>query len=244
MAMVPAEPVSRPWRKLLRFSVRGLIVVVLVCGVWLGWLVRSARIQRDAVAAITRAGGAVKYDYGWTKGEYIFGGEHVRPGRLAALIGIDFFVRVTDAWLYSSSTDVDASLVQVGRLTQLERLSLYRAPFSDAGLVQLKRLTKLSELDLGDTQVSDAGLAHLRGLTNLSSLNLSGTQVTDAGLAHLTGLTMLKILGLGHTRVTDAGLAHLKRLKSLSSVGLFATPVTSAGVEELQQSSPSLWIVH
>ena len=223
---------------------RGLIVVVLVCGVWLGWLVRSARIQRDAVAAITRAGGAVKYDYGWTKGEYIFGGKHVRPGRLAAFIGIDYFGRVTDAWLYSSSTEADATLVHVGRLSQLQRLGLYRAPFSDAGLAQLKRLSNLSELDLGDTQVSDAGLAHLDGLTNLSSLSLSGTQVTDAGLVHLTGLTKLSILGLGHTRVTDAGLAHLKRLKSLSSVGLFATPVTSSGLAELQQSSPSLWIVH
>ena len=52
-----AKPVSRPWRRFLRFSVRGMIVVVLVIGGWLGWLVRSARIQREAVAAIEEAGG-------------------------------------------------------------------------------------------------------------------------------------------------------------------------------------------
>jgi hypothetical protein len=50
---------ARPWQRFLRFSVRGLIVVVLVIGVWLGWLVRSARIQREAVAAIRIAGGNV-----------------------------------------------------------------------------------------------------------------------------------------------------------------------------------------
>jgi internalin A len=37
--------------------VRGLILLVLVVGVWLGWIIRSARIQREAVAAIQRAGG-------------------------------------------------------------------------------------------------------------------------------------------------------------------------------------------
>ena len=46
------DPVSHPWRRFLRFSVRGLIVVVLVIGAGLGWIVRQAHIQRDAVAAI------------------------------------------------------------------------------------------------------------------------------------------------------------------------------------------------
>jgi hypothetical protein len=50
-------PVSRTWRRFLRFSVQGMIVVLLLVGGWLGWLVRSARIQREAVAAITTAGG-------------------------------------------------------------------------------------------------------------------------------------------------------------------------------------------
>jgi hypothetical protein len=52
-----SKPVSRPWRRFLRFSVRGLIVLVLVIGVGLGWIVRRAHIQRDAVSAITKAGG-------------------------------------------------------------------------------------------------------------------------------------------------------------------------------------------
>ena len=42
-----AKPASRPWRRFLRFSVRGLIVVVLVIGIGLGLAVRivhSARI--------------------------------------------------------------------------------------------------------------------------------------------------------------------------------------------------------
>lgn len=50
---------SLPWQRLLRPSVRGLIVLVLVVGAGLGWLVRCAQIQREAVAAIQNAGGLV-----------------------------------------------------------------------------------------------------------------------------------------------------------------------------------------
>ena len=43
---------SRRWRCVLRLSLRGLIILVLVIGACLGWIVRSARIQRNALSAI------------------------------------------------------------------------------------------------------------------------------------------------------------------------------------------------
>jgi TRAP-type C4-dicarboxylate transport system permease small subunit len=49
---MPDQTLPRSWRRWLRFSVRGLIIVVLLIGGWLGWLVRSAHVQRDAVVAI------------------------------------------------------------------------------------------------------------------------------------------------------------------------------------------------
>ena len=62
------DPLLRPWRRFLRLSVRGLIVLVLVIGAGLGWIVHQAHVQRDAVAAIKNAGGSVKYDWEWTGG--------------------------------------------------------------------------------------------------------------------------------------------------------------------------------
>jgi hypothetical protein len=61
---MPAYPTASCWRRYLRFSVRGLIAVVLLFGVGLGWIVRQAHIQRDAVAAIKWAG-VVHYDWEW-----------------------------------------------------------------------------------------------------------------------------------------------------------------------------------
>jgi hypothetical protein len=60
---VQLKPISRPWWTYLRLSIRRLIVLVLLIGLGLGWMVRSAHTQRDAVTAIRKAGGLVKYDW-------------------------------------------------------------------------------------------------------------------------------------------------------------------------------------
>jgi hypothetical protein len=47
----------------VRFSLRALMVLVLVIGGVIGWTVHRARVQRDAIATIKRAGGSVAYDW-------------------------------------------------------------------------------------------------------------------------------------------------------------------------------------
>jgi hypothetical protein len=185
-----ADRVLHPWRRFLRFSVRGLIVLVLVIGGGLGWIVREARIQREAVAAIRKAGGTVLYDWQWRDGDLIPGGKPCAPGWLVDLIGVDYFGHVTAVGLYPDRTGSDdAVLAHVGRLTRLQSLAY----------------------NSFDAEVTDAGLAHVSGLINLSYLGLSNTQVTDAGLVHLKGLTKLESMNLESTRVTDAGVRELKR---------------------------------
>jgi hypothetical protein len=60
-----AEP--RPgWRlPRIRMSVRVLMFLILVFGCWLSWYARRVQAQRDAVAAIKKAGGSVAYDWEW-----------------------------------------------------------------------------------------------------------------------------------------------------------------------------------
>jgi hypothetical protein len=194
-----ANTVSRPWRRFLRFSVRALIVLVLVIGAWLGWIVRSARIQREAVAAIRRAGGAVEYDWQRTSGKSTARDTPRAPAWLTDLIGVDHFGDVTTVTLRGAT---DAALAQVGRLTCLQTLELNskQPPLSDAGRAHLEGLTNLSVLDLSATRVSDAGLAHLKRLTSLSELDLDDTKVSDAGLVYLARLTSLSVLNLGAGR--------------------------------------------
>src|SRR5690242_20006223 len=89
-----AKPVSRPWRRFLRLSVRGIIVVVLLVGAWLGWIVRSARVQHEAVAAIEKAGCMRFYEWEWRAGKPVTGGKPWAPAWLVDLVGVDFFGNV------------------------------------------------------------------------------------------------------------------------------------------------------
>jgi Leucine Rich repeat len=258
--MLPGPP-ERSWRRCLRLSVRGLIVLVLVVGAGLGWVVRSARIQRDAVAAITRGGGSVIYTrHGWNTEYTPFYGPGKTPTGLVETIGVDYFRHVTSASLNRGPTDTDgdatlaqvrhfnrlqalridgasvsdAGLAQVRDLTELWLLFAGRTQITDAGLVNVKNLRELEALWLEQTQVTDAGLAHLKELRNLTGICLDGTRVSGAGLAHLEGLPKLFQLFLCKTNVNDDGLAHLRRLTKLSRVELANTQVTDAGLAHLK----------
>jgi internalin A len=243
MASQP-ELISRPRRRLSRGSAWGLIIFVLVIGVWTRWLVQSARIQRRAVAAIQSGGGAVAYDWARTNGKWKIGGEPSAPRWLVNLFGVDYFGHCTAVFMGSPTTSPDPALGHVGLLTGLQELHLFGSSVGDAELVQLRRLSGLRYLVLNDTQVTDAGLEHLKGMTNLVSLELRKTPVTDAGLLHLKKVTNLSRLDLRDTRVTDAGLEHLKGMSNLSSLSLNDTQVTKAGIDKLKRSLPSVEIDH
>jgi Leucine-rich repeat (LRR) protein len=246
----------------MRYSVLGLIVLVI--GASLGWVARGARIQRQAVEAIIRAGGGVVYDWQWRNHNPVSGGKPPAPRWLVDVLGVDYFGHVayvvtpgnSDGELFeveklSQIQDLvildperinDASLVHLKGLTALRSLVLGDARVTDAGISQLTGLRNLEILDLSSTQVTDAGLSHLRGLTRLSLLSLMNTQVTDAGLVHLKPLSNLAELILVHTNVTDDGLAHLKELTNLKSLDVDDTRVTSAGIEQITLALPGLTI--
>ena len=194
---MPAGPASRPWRRYLRLSVRGLIVLVLVIGVWLGWIVRSARIQREAVAAITRAGGHVSYDWEWRNGRYFAEPKPWAPQWLVDRVGVDLFGHVVAASPSQARGQAIRRLAHVGRFTRLESLSIYSSSVTDQGLAHFEGLTRLSEINLCNTQVTDDGLKHLEGLKGLSSLVINATRISDDGLKHLSRLTKLSILYIG-----------------------------------------------
>ena len=209
-------PNRRPWRSYLRLSIRALLVLILVLACWLGWFVRTARLQREAVAAVKKAGGFVWYDWEWKNGDYVQGIQRPpRPKWLVDRLGVDYFSNVTFVNLMRGS---DEDLRHVEHLRRLERLHLCGAP------------------------VTDVGLAYLKGLAHLKVLDLDETQVTDAGLVHLNGLISLNLVGLSKTRVTDDGLKHLKKLRSLTELILYDSHITDGGLTELRRTLPKVQI--
>ncbi len=151
----------RPW---LRFSLRALLVLVLLLSVplgWFSWKMDRAREQREVVEGISELGGYIIYDYEFDEtGELIWEAEPTTPAWLRKWLGDDFFCDVT-------------------------RVGCSSTHFTDAELEHLKGLTNLKSLHLKSMQVTDAGLEHLKGLTNLKELWLLNTQATEDGVKKL-----------------------------------------------------------
>ncbi len=258
------NPSSNKRRSYVRISVRALMVLVLFAGGWMGWLVRSARVQRAAVAAIQRVNGYVEYEWDFTNPNRKPSPRSWWPKWLVDSLGVDYFFNIVAVDLDDRATDLE--LVHVGNLTRLRSLQLSQSEVTDSGLAYLQGLTSLKRLTLKSTGVTDAGLAHLKGLTSLEEIRLQATGCSDAGLAHLSALPRLKILGLANTRVTAAGLArlkaasrleqviisgtrvtdddlaHLEGLKSLRLLGLGNAPVSDQVVDHLRKALPNLTI--
>jgi hypothetical protein len=256
------SPPSRRWWKRLpaRLSVRALMVLVLVIGGGFGWVVHPARVQREAVSSIKRAGGVVGYDLASRerfcrlyarKGEKLPWAQRPWPRWLVDPIGVDYFYSVISVEFPAHAHASDAELVYVRDLSNIECLHLSGSDVTGAGLVHLKGIIGLKCLTLDDSHVTDAGLVHLKGLIGLKCLTLCDSHVTDAGLRHLEGLTRLETLLLTGTAVCDVGLPSLGKLKRLKYLNLYgaqvisgdrSTRVTYSGIRELKRALPNALI--
>ena len=174
----------------MRVSLRSTILLILIIGIVFGSVVHTAKVQRDAVAAIRQSGGTVRYEWQVTNGQVNQRKEPPQPKWLVGLAGVDLFENVRTVWPNAKVSE--AVMVHIGSLNRLQRLILDSSTVTDEDLRHLERLTNLRALYLSDTKVTDAGLAHLDGLRNLEELVLMRTHVSDGGLRHLERMTKLK----------------------------------------------------
>ena len=235
-----APNLKRHRRRFLQFSLRALLVFVLLVSLgmsWLGVKLDRARKQREAVKVIVGAGGEVYYDYHYgdspdstVPDPYA---EPSAPEWARALLGDHFFFEVVCVSVYGGDFGDDEAIYLAG-LTSLQKLWLPSTQISDVGFERLKGLTNLTILDLSDTATTDSGLECLEGLTSLTELWLTRTQITNAGLEHVGGLTSLSDLYLCGTHITEAGLEYLKGMTNLEHLFLDGTQINDAGLEHLE----------
>jgi len=214
-----------------RFSLRTLLLLITALCVWLGIQVNAARRQREAVAAILKAGGEVWFDYHSTPDPAVPGSTFNRnasppgPAWLRRILGEDYF-RTANCVIFMKQTITESDLAQVAQLPKLicvnlgdtqivEKNTGTKRPIQDSDLIVVERLTLLRDLVLNDDnghgRITDAGLKRIQNLTNLDELYLRNNQISDAGLQWLKGFTKLLTLDLGGTKVTADGIRGLAK---------------------------------
>jgi hypothetical protein len=135
---------------------------------------QQAKRQKEAVEAIVKAGGWVRYEY-----QNPFSGVRSPPypAWLRKLLGDDLFNGVVLAGVVG-----DSELKHLDKLPQLREVSIVDTAITDAGVKQLKGLPQIRTLLVQGNQVTDVELEHLEELFQLEELILSGTKVTDDGI--------------------------------------------------------------
>jgi hypothetical protein len=217
----------------LRFSLRGLLIVVTVLCVALAWRLHRATLQHEAVQAIRDAGGWVYYDYQRYEPETCQFDKEATPWEpewLQSHVGVDFFHDVTA---------VNMSFHGNGIVRRDER-----APDPDIA-PHLAHLPRLRFLGLTPGACNDDGMRYVGQLRSLEVLLFwDAPHITDAGAAHLTNMPSLRCLGMGSSQVGDRGLATIARLPRLDDLSMQCNNVTDAGLAALAGNPrlTDLWI--
>ena len=171
-----------------QFSLRSLLLLVVVVAIPCSWLateMKAAREQHAIVETIWKFHGHVYYDYE-DHDPFALPSKPPGPAWLCELLGEDLFASVTWLAFYEYGSEFsDAELEKLKGLPHLQGVDLFATNISDSGLEHLTRLPQLKELDLSYTKVSDTGLEHLKGLTELQGLYLTVTKVSDSGVEKL-----------------------------------------------------------
>ncbi len=260
------EQSPKPRRRWLRFSLRSLLLLVVVVAIPLGWKVNRARNQVQVVAELEKLNAWFKYDYEIRKTE-------PGPKWLIDRLGKEYFVEVIQVTVGGPQVS-DETISRIARLPKLEYVNLRpSSKITDKGLVHFAGMHGLQGVDLFSDGISGAGLVNLTGLERLKSLSISGwatdaslghvatlsrleslwlheaVEVTDEGIAQIANLTNLRGLRLGgrwddsgiqdSMKITDQGLETLYGLENLEFFHLDTVNVTQAGIDKLGETLPN-----
>ena len=228
-----------PWR----FSLRSLLLFMLLAGVVLGFAARlhsRGSRQRQVLVVASKAGGRVRYDFEcYSESPYYAAQRWLAPRIGPDLVGNVLILNFDSA----SPRRWRTSLPQVTELQSIQYFSACCSGLEPADIEQLGQLRQLKELHFQYAQ----DLPDLRPLANLPHLELLGVnscrRVTATKLQALRSLPRLKKIDLCNSDAADEILPLLAEFPALEELHVEASQITATGLTQLK-SSKSLRTIH
>jgi hypothetical protein len=238
---------AKPKRRWVRFSLRTLLVGMTVLCVWLGFKVNTARRQKEAVDAILKAGGEVRFDYqvvpdpGGNSSLRAYDVTLLPPGPawLRKLIGDEYFRSVFTVVVLRPADSISTwDFEPLAKLSGLQQLTLQfnesQPPIQRPDLTVLGTLSQLKALLLIGNCSDDSMLSSLNNMPQLRNLALQGERITDKGMQQIEKMIQLKVLTLQSTSISDEGFKHLQNLNNLECLRLDDAKCTDTGLQYLK----------
>lgn len=230
------QPSAKLRRRWLTLSLRGLMILVLLLSLPMGWIARDVvRAQREAnvISAIENAGGFASFQY-----QSVINlsetPEPPGPWILRRLFGDHLHAHIDYVSLYEPE-GVDSIVPQLVHFHRLEFLSLPEAPLNDRSVEVISQLPTLRELDLSKVELTIEQMRVVLKAPQLKSIWLSNDLASDEVLELLpTFAPQLEEINLAETTITDVGMHSLGRLPHLTYVDIEGAPeVTNRGLASL-----------
>lgn len=206
-------------RRLLRFSLRGLLLFTAICCILLGVFANHIARQKRAIAAIREVHGNVYYDFHESH-PYALDPSRKSgvPIWLLNRLGEDAFHNVI-------ALDLDSPSV------------------TNAILAEVRHLPAVRRLFISGTTITSNGLEVLKDMPNLRHLYIQGT-IDDKSMEYVAAIPQLELLDIQNAHVSNAGLSHLKGKLRLRRLVLYDTGITESGIAELQWALPNCEILN
>jgi len=239
-------------RRLYRFSVRSLLVLITLVACLLGWMAieqRQSEFERQVgIKFENLEQEQVRRNRRWRGSNIVYLGPYdsleLHKSKKPQGWWRDLARQILGERIFkidSGSCVNQKNFILLARLKNLEELRLNTIPVTD--LAPLAKLENLKRLHLYN-RTHGCDLIPLAGLKNLESLTLAGT--SDRDLTPLIGLTNLKSLHVTASSVSDltplAGLTNLELLDLTNSSSVDdLTPLTRLmSLEELKLTGTSV----
>lgn len=247
-------------RRMLRFSLRTLLLAVTALSVALAWWSNGARAQRQSVAELEKYNQRGRYKYNIPRKESagvalpfaLLSDEPEEedpwvPRFIYDALGKDYFYAVTEVEIAAPKADEwqgnpnDRAWLALRGLSGLQRLTSYSSASAE-GVALLPSLPRLKEITFYNTGMNDQTLALLVECDELTRIAFSTGQVSPNGLAQLKKVRQLRTLsldvrheyfGLELPCITDEHLSAVAGIRTLKELSVSANSATDAGLAQI-----------
>lgn len=223
-----------PADRRFRFSLRGMLIGVMLLALWLG-LIGGELYHGARQAAMVRElaeRGVIKQQFDYDE----------RRQLVSRVFGSDPLLQVR--WIcITRNQGLPAILEHADELPDLDCITFEGAGVTDAGLAHVEGLNRFPELWQGlftSCNVTGAGLEKLTTWRTLRLLSFYDCRkVTDADMRRMASLSQVRELRINDIPIGDAGVAELRDMPNLEHLGLRKTKVTEVGVRGLCEALPN-----
>ncbi len=229
----PSPPTQR--RRWFQFSLRSLLLMMLVVGCGLGWLTMRRSQSKQAWKRIADAEElGISFNV-------IYHSDSRGPQKSLQEEWLDEWLWVTfpvasDSAKMSFSEDPQAAVQELRKYPHLKDLELAHIDnFTDEHLACLSDFKNLTLLYLHELPVEGSGLAHLHGNTSLEILEVKDCEnLADEAIYSIPKLPSLTQLTIENCPLTGISLGHLATAcPKLEKLILVKVPLTIEGLQEI-----------